>query len=70
MKIVDQAAGADSQAQVEAPEVCERIVRGAIDSESARRSRERMAKAREEMRKRIGVQKIVVDLVRQVRDSQ
>jgi hypothetical protein len=70
MNMIDQAPGVDSQAKAELREACDRFVRGSIDPEAARRSRERMAKAREEIRKRLGVQNIVVDLVRQARDSQ
>ena len=47
----------------------DRLSRGIRDPEAARKSRERMDRVREENRKRLGVQNIAVDLIRESRDS-
>ncbi len=70
MNTLDETAGMDPAMKAEMQAACDRLVRGVRDPEEARKSRERMAQAREEFRKRLGVQKIVVDLVRQTRESQ
>jgi len=59
----------DPKEKAELQEVCDRVSKGIRDPERARKAIERMNKMREELRQRIGVQNIAVELVRQSRDS-
>jgi hypothetical protein len=47
----------------------DRLATGTRDLDAARKSRERMDRLREENRKRLGIQQIAVDLIRDSRDS-
>ena len=69
MNAIDQINGLDPDLKSELQKACDRLAQGIRNPDAARKSRERMARAREELRRRIGIQSIVVDLVRQSRES-
>ncbi len=52
----------------ELEEVVARLMKGERDPEAARRACERMDQTREEIRERIGMVEVAVDLVRDARD--
>jgi hypothetical protein len=58
-----------TDAKRELEEACERLRKGVHDPEVARRARERMDRMREELRERIGIVDVAVDLVRDARQS-
>ena len=58
-----------AQAWAELQAALGRLSKGIRDPEAARESRDRMDRLREENRKRLGVQNIAVNLVRESRDS-
>lgn len=61
--------GACREAWSELQSALDHVSNGIRDPEAARKSRERMNRLREENRKRLGVQNIVVDLIRRARES-
>ena len=69
MDTIDRIRGIDPKAKAELQDVCDRVSQGIRDPEAARKAIARMNTMREELRQRIGVQNIAVDLVRQTRDS-
>ncbi len=69
MQTLEEIGGINLPANAELQEACERFAQGIRDPEAARQSRLRMAEARAEIRARLGVQDVVVDLVRRARES-
>ena len=70
MTTIEQVPGMGPQAKAELQEACERLAVGIQTSpEEKREAIANLNKMREEIRKRIGVQNIAVDLVRQSRNS-
>lgn len=71
MKIIDQISGLDPEAKVELQDACDRLANGMrTPPEQKRDAIANLNQMREEIRKRIGVQNLAVNLVRQSRDSQ
>jgi hypothetical protein len=69
MKATEQPAGTAPDAMAELQEVCDRLASGAPTSvEQKREALSSLKKMQDEIRKRIGVQSVAVDLVRQSRD--
>jgi hypothetical protein len=68
MSTTDSAAGVSPGPWDDLQAALDRLSRGIRDPEAARKSRERMDRMREENRRRLGVQDIAVDLIRQSRD--
>lgn len=49
-------------------EAMDRAMKGVRDPEASRKALERLRRGREEMRQRIGVQEVAVDLIREARE--
>lgn len=58
-----------TESQRELQEALDRVVKGVRDPEAARKALERMKRMAEEMRQRVGVVDVAVDLIREARDS-
>jgi len=69
MDTIEQISDMNSETKAELQEVCDRVSQGVCNREAAKKALDRMNRMREELRQRIGVQNIAVDLVRQSRDS-
>lgn len=67
--ITSETTDVSSEAWDDLQAALDRLAHGIRDPEAARKSRERMDRLRKENRKRLGVQNIAVDLIRQSRDS-
>jgi hypothetical protein len=63
-------AGISPEAMAELEEVVARIMRGERDPEAMRLAAERMDRTREEMRQRVGIVDIAVQLIREGRDEE
>jgi len=70
MTTIEQVPGIDPKAKAELQEACDRLAIGVQTSpDEKREALANLNKRREEIRKRVGVQNIAVDLVRQSRDN-
>lgn len=63
-------AGISPDAMAELEEVVARILRGERDPKAMRLAAERMDRTREEMRQRVGIVDIAVQLIREGRDEE
>ena len=70
MKTIEEIAAMDPKTKAELQDVCERVARGVAPTREEKLGAiASLNELREAIRKRIGVQNVAVDLVRQFRDG-